>query len=129
MKRIHRLVVIAISLTFLFTLLSTASMAQEMKPVTLKMANAAAETSWFGPHHKWWASEVEKRSGGKIKIQIFWMESLVKWKDMLPGIQSGMADLGWVSSTYFQASCPFMLETCLIPGMTMWLRYWLLSIQ
>ena len=106
MKRIHRLIVIAISVTFTFTVLSTASMAQELKPMTLRMANAVAENSWFGKQHKWWMSEVEKRSGGKIKVQMFWMESLVKWKDMLPGIQSGMTDLGWVSSTYFPSQLP-----------------------
>lgn len=106
MKRIHRLIVIAISVTFSFTVLSTASMAQELKPMTLRMANAVAENSWFGKQHKWWMSEVEKRSGGKIKVQMFWMESLVKWKDMLPGIQSGMTDLGWVSSTYFPSQLP-----------------------
>ena len=70
------------------------------------MANVVVENSWFGNLHKWWASEVEKRSGGKIKVQIFWMESLSKWKDALPGIQSGMADLAWISSTYFPNQLP-----------------------
>jgi len=39
-------------------------------------------------------------------VQIFWNESLVKWKDALPGIQSGVADLAWVSSTYFPSQFP-----------------------
>jgi TRAP-type C4-dicarboxylate transport system substrate-binding protein len=49
---------------------------------------------------------VEKRTGGKIKVQIFWMESLVKWKDMLAGVQSGIADLGWLNSTYNPSQLP-----------------------
>ena len=49
---------------------------------------------------------MEKRTGDKIKVQIFWVESLVKWKDALPGIQSGVADFAWVSSTYFPAQFP-----------------------
>jgi TRAP-type C4-dicarboxylate transport system substrate-binding protein len=86
--------------------LAAPGMAQELKPQTLRMANVVTENSWFGKQHKWWASEVEKRSGGKLKVQIFWMESLVKWKDALPGIKSGVADLAWVSSTYFPSQLP-----------------------
>jgi len=106
MKRVSILFVIALGLTLTVFAFSTTCGAQELKPMTLKMANAVPEKSWFGNHHKWWASEVEKRTGGKIKVQIFWMESLVKWKDALPGIQSGMADLAWVSSTYFPSQLP-----------------------
>ena len=62
--------------------------------MTLRYADGIPENSWFGKHHKWWANEVEKRSGGRLKVQIFWMESLVKFKDMLPGIQSGIVRLG-----------------------------------
>ena len=105
-----RFMVIALSLLFTFGAISAAipdrCVAAEMKPITLKMANSVPEKSWFGQHHKWWAKEVEKRSGGKIKVKIFWMESLVKWKDALPGIQSGMADMAWVSSTYFPSQLP-----------------------
>src|SRR5262245_55980189 len=86
--------------------LAAPGMAQELKPQTLRMANTVGENSWFGRQHKWWASEVEKRTGGKLKVQIFWLESLVKWKDALPGIQSGVADLAWVSSTYFPSELP-----------------------
>jgi len=106
MKKVYVLFVIALGFTFAFFTFSTACMAQELKPMTLKMANVVAENSWFGKQHKWWAGEVEKRTGGKIKVQIFWMESLVKWKDALPGIQSGMADAVWVSSTYFPSQLP-----------------------
>lgn len=86
--------------------LATPVVAQELKPQTLKMANAVPEGSWFGRQHKWWAAEVEKRTGGKLKVQIFWLESLAKWKDALPAIQSGVADLAWVSSTYFPSQFP-----------------------
>jgi len=86
--------------------LAAPAMPQELKPQTLRMANTVGENSWFGQQHKWWAAEVEKRTGGKLKVQIFWLESLVKWKDALPGIQSGVADFAWVSSTYFPSQFP-----------------------
>ncbi len=107
MKRAYILLVL---MAFTITFLSRTSFAAEsFQPITLKYADAVVEKSWFGNHHKWWASEVEKRSNGKIKVQIFWMESLVKWKDMLPGVQSGMADLGWISSTYHPSNLPLYI--------------------
>lgn len=95
-----------VAATTLALALAFPAMAQELKPATLRMANVVPENSWFGRQHKWWAGEVEKRSGGKLKVQIFWTESLVKWKDALPGIQSGVADFAWVSSTYFPSQLP-----------------------
>ena len=95
-----------IAVAALAAALALPGMAQELKPQTLKMANVVPENSWFGRQHKWWVSEVEKRTGDKLKVQIFWLESLVKWKDALPGIQSGVADLAWVSSTYFPSQFP-----------------------
>jgi len=37
------------------------------------------------------------------------MESLVKFKDMLPGIQSGMTDLGWLNATYHPSNLRNMI--------------------
>src|SRR5688572_25291621 len=102
MHRITRQLVLAA----LAAALAVPVAAQEVKPQTLKMANVVPEGSWFGRQHKWWVSEVEKRTGQKLKVQIFWLESLAKWKDALPAIQSGVADLAWVSSTYFPSQFP-----------------------
>ena len=48
--------------------LATPAAAQELKPQTLKMANVVPENSWFGRQHKWWVSEVEKRTGNQISL-------------------------------------------------------------
>jgi TRAP-type C4-dicarboxylate transport system substrate-binding protein len=80
--------------------------AQELQQQTWKVAVPTGERSWFGGLHKWWGSEIEKRSEGKIKIQFFWSDSLVKWGDALPGIQSGVADMAWISSSYHPAQLP-----------------------
>ena len=55
--------------TLIASSFSIAASAQELQPQTWKMAILTGEKSWFGDLHKWWGSEVEKRSGGKIKIQ------------------------------------------------------------
>jgi TRAP-type C4-dicarboxylate transport system substrate-binding protein len=90
----------------LATGLASNAMAQELQPQTWKMAIPVGEKSWFGEMHKWWGAEVEKRSGGRIKVQYFWNDSLVKWGDALAGIQSGIADVAWVNSSYFPSKLP-----------------------
>jgi TRAP-type C4-dicarboxylate transport system substrate-binding protein len=94
-----------------YALLSSSAILAQQAPAqtqqqTWRMAIPVGEKSWFGEMHKWWGSEVEKRSGGKIVVRYFWNDSLVKWADALPGIQSGIADMAWVSSTYFPAKFP-----------------------
>ena len=96
--------------TLISSCFSIAATAQELQPQTWKMAVLTGEKSWFGDLHKWWGSEVEKRSGGKIKIQFFWSDSLVKAADTLPAVQSGIADVAWVSSSYTPAQLPNYLS-------------------
>jgi TRAP-type C4-dicarboxylate transport system substrate-binding protein len=80
--------------------------AEPSKPKLLKLAASTAETTFFGQHVKWWIGEMERRTDGRIKIQPFFMESLVKAKDMLPAIQSGYADIGYVIAIYFPSYFP-----------------------
>ena len=96
--------VVAIAITSLA--LSSTVLAEELKQQTWKVAIPTGEKGWFGDMHKWWGKEVEKRSGGKIKIQFYWSSSLVKWADALPAIQSGICDISWISSSYHPAQLP-----------------------
>ncbi len=41
----------------------------------------------------WFMEEVEKRSGGEIKFERYWANSLVKATDLLPSLRSGAADI------------------------------------
>jgi len=107
MRKMSILFIVGTIFTFLFSMNCLA--AETVKPVTIKYASPVPSNSWFGQQNQWWADELEKRTGGKVKVQIFWMESLVKWKDMLQGIQSGIADVGWFSSTYNPSNVPLFL--------------------
>ena len=99
----------AIFLSVFFVFPAMCIAAETVKPITLKYAAPVVQQSWYGQQNQWWANEVEKRTGGRVKVQIFWMESLVKWKDMLQGIQSGIADIVWFSSTYNPSNVPLFL--------------------
>ena len=111
MKKIYMFVALGLILGlvhFGFPTLSAA--AEELKPMTLKLSHTQPEGTWYSQHYKWWAGEVEKRTGGKIKMQIYWMESLNKLKDGLHAVQSRFADTGWITSTYHPSNFPnFML--------------------
>ena len=50
---------------------------------------------------KWWLSEVEKRSQGRIKISSFWGGGLLKASEIISGVQSGVVDMGFTSWGYF----------------------------
>ena len=77
--------------------------------MTLKFAEPVPPNSFQGRVHQWWAQELEKRTNDRIKIQFFWMESLVKWKDMLQGVGSGIADLGTPAATYHPSDFPLLM--------------------
>lgn len=69
------------------------------RPIVLKKAD-------FGPMalsrvrlSKWWAEEVEKRSGGRVRIEYFPAETLLKAADIFEGTRTGVADIGiWVQA-------------------------------
>jgi TRAP-type C4-dicarboxylate transport system substrate-binding protein len=63
---------------------------------------------------RWWCKQLEERSGGRVKIDIYFSEELVKAKAMLEAVQSGIADATYVAIAYFPEKLPF-LSVCYIP--------------
>ncbi len=78
---------------------------------TLKFAQPVPPGSFSGKIHQWWANELEKRTNGRIKVQFYWMESLVRWRDMLQGVSSGIADLGLPNPTFHPSDLPLFMVT------------------
>ncbi|MCF8466651.1 MAG: C4-dicarboxylate TRAP transporter substrate-binding protein [Sneathiella sp.] len=98
---------LAKSLALLVTLLSVCAFS----------ANAYAEYnlrySELGPPRgaraeslKWWASEIEKRSNGEVKIEFFWSQALSKGKETLRAVATGLADTGTIMGPYNPAEMP-----------------------
>lgn len=54
----------------------------------------------------WWADELKKRSDGRIEINFFWSQSLVKGKDTLKAVGSGLAEMGSIIGIYTPAELP-----------------------
>jgi TRAP-type C4-dicarboxylate transport system substrate-binding protein len=51
---------------------------------------------------------IEKNTGGRVKIKFYWANALMSPKETLPGIASGVADIGIASGAYDPAKLPGM---------------------
>jgi TRAP-type C4-dicarboxylate transport system substrate-binding protein len=88
-------------LMFTLTLVASSSYAAADKPIVLKLSSFLPETGTEGMLGKWWGTELEKRSNGRVKVQYFFAEALVKTMDSLPAVSSGIADIQFFAPGYF----------------------------
>lgn len=80
--------------------------AQDFPRLNLKMAHPLAQ-SWPGVEwDKWFAEEVERRSGGNIKIQIFWAGQLGGLTEVMKLVQSGAVDVGVFAQAVHASELP-----------------------
>ncbi len=74
------------------------AMAEE---ITLTFATNSPPTGLKGDAETIFIEELEKASGGKIKVKPFWAESLLNINEMLKGISDGVVDMGYVNVAYY----------------------------
>jgi len=55
---------------------------------------------------QWWAEELKTRTNGDITVKFFWSQSLVKGKETLKAVGSGLVDAGTVLGIYTPAELP-----------------------
>jgi len=80
----------------LITLFSAApSPAQQPKPVELSFAHTIPPVVPLAKVYQEWGKMVEEKSGGKVKINYFWSESLLKASELFRGAQTGQADISY----------------------------------
>lgn len=84
-----------------------AAEAQEYPEMTLKMAHSLPETYVQSQKaDKWFFEELERRSGGKIKTQIFWNGSLARPKEVFDMVGKGGVAFGGDAQGYYPAQLP-----------------------
>jgi TRAP-type transport system periplasmic protein len=81
-------------------LLLTAVGAQAAPTITLTYANFPPAATFPCVQMERWAKEVEKRTGGKVKVKTFPGGTLLNPKNMLEGVTSGVADIGNFAMSY-----------------------------
>lgn len=65
----------------------------------------------------WFMEEVEKRSGGEIKFERYWNQALLKAADLMPGLQSGAADVVNASASIYNIK-EYPLANVMMPYLT-----------
>ena len=87
----------------------------EEKPITLKLATYNTANTYRGAGEQLLKEEIEKHTNGKIKIEIYWQETLLKSKEILDGVKNGVVDMGIVNPSYYPKKLPlnsgFLLYT------------------
>src|SRR5260221_8809628 len=81
-----------------------AAAAQEIK---LTLADQNSPTGW-GPSHapRPWVKKVEEATKGRVKIEVYPSQTLIKGVDMWKGIRGGIADIGWCVHGYWPEQTP-----------------------
>lgn len=94
------------ALALAIVLLPAYSIRASAQTITLKWAHPISRTSMNGEALEWAANEIEKRTGGKVKITHYWGGSLVSYNDILDGTRTAVADIGSVFITATPAKLP-----------------------
>jgi len=89
------------------TSITTASAAP--KVFKLKFAEMSPPSSTVAVASQWWASEVERRTGGRVKFEIFWGGSLIGAYEQLDAVMTGLIQVTAYSSGYHPDIAPLPL--------------------
>ena len=86
--------------------IATAGIARGQE-IKLTLADQNSPTAW-GPTHALqpWVKQVEEATKGRVKIQVYPSQTLIKGVDMWRGIRSGIADIGWCVQGYWPEQTP-----------------------
>jgi TRAP-type transport system periplasmic protein len=76
------------------------SLAQGQGAITLKYANFPPASTFPCVQMERWVKEVEKRTGGKVKVQTFPGSTLLAAKNIFDGVISGIAEVGNFAMSY-----------------------------
>jgi TRAP-type transport system periplasmic protein len=84
----------------------------QAETITLNLGHPFPEklvtlVSW----EKWFAAEINKRTKGKVKIKIFWAQSLGKTSDLPDLVSSGGVDMTMLVPGYYPARFPLAMAS------------------
>lgn len=130
MKRQLPVVVLSIiALAMVFSFFTPVSAVAE--PIKLSYAQFAPANTFVGVQLERWIAEVEKRTGGKVKIDAFHGGTLLEAKNMMDGVIAGTADIGTLVMAYQPGrfvitnatSLPFGFPSARVASLTLWDLY------
>lgn len=94
-------IIVSLSFVLLLSLnLLLPDQAHSQPTITLTYANFPPATTFPCIQMERWAREVEKRTGGKVKVQTFPGGTLLPAKNIFDGVMAGTADIGNFAMSY-----------------------------
>lgn len=96
-------------------LIAGAASAQTYPELKLRQNNITPATAAPAIGAAWYADEIAKRSGGKIKIENFWSGAAGAPAEMLKLVSGGALDIGAFPGSYFPAQMPFLASFSALP--------------
>ncbi|MCL1486182.1 MAG: TRAP transporter substrate-binding protein DctP [Marinobacter sp.] len=103
--KMHKVLVTSIATLSLAVGFSAADAYAEVKTLSYAAANPPGP-SGINNTLKWWAEKIREQTDGALAIEFFHMGSLVKLKDALEGVSSGVADIAYVIPAYTPSRLP-----------------------
>ncbi|MCJ7783062.1 MAG: TRAP transporter substrate-binding protein, partial [Desulfobacterales bacterium] len=93
-----------VGMACLITLLVTSAGAQGIK---LTLADQNPQTGWGGVEAlQPWVKKVEEATKGKVKIDVYYSQTLAKAPDIWNAVKTGVADMGWCFHGYWPDMTP-----------------------
>jgi TRAP-type C4-dicarboxylate transport system substrate-binding protein len=83
-----------------------AAQAGKSKIIRWKFSSYEPPISMYLEAQKWWIREMEKRSGGRMKIKLYTLNELCGAKEMIEAVQTGLADVVMACAPYFPGKVP-----------------------
>lgn len=75
--------------------------------IKLTLADQNTPPSWGAKHAMDpWVKKVEAATKGKVKIQVYYSQTLAKGPDIFNAVKSGVADIGWCFHGYWPGLTP-----------------------
>ena len=85
------------------------STAAPPKPIELTFNHFTPPVGIMAENYKTWASMIEERTGGRVKIKFYWSSALFGMKEVLKSIAGGIADIGFMHGAYEPSAAPLGL--------------------
>lgn len=105
MKKTLRLSSIAVGALVLGTLGVMTPQAQD-KQIVIRYATPSPQSAHTSASVIWFAEQVEKRSKGRVKIQVHWNGSLVPGPETLNAVSTGLVEMGKIFTVSYKGQIP-----------------------
>jgi TRAP-type C4-dicarboxylate transport system substrate-binding protein len=80
---------------------------EEPEVITIRYASMDAETSWSAQHSTIpWAQDVERVTNGRVKVEVYWSNTLCAPMDVWESVKSGVADAGDMAMPFWPGLAP-----------------------